>query len=67
MKAVKNIIEDYLKKHGFDGLYYPGECSCKIGDLQPCDSPCMACEPGYITSDPSGEYDYLIGAKKPKP
>ena len=64
--SVQKIIEDYLKQNGFGGLVYPDECACKIGDLQPCDSPCMYCEPGYIQHDPTGEFDFIITTVKPK-
>ncbi len=52
--TVKEIIEAYLKEHGYDGLYYPGECACKIGDLASCDNLNLECQPGYITTFPNG-------------
>lgn len=47
MKPVIDIINDYLGKHGYDGLYEPGECACEKGDLGPCCSSCLSCMPGY--------------------
>ena len=43
----KEIIKDYLKEHGFDGLFNrDGECGCE-GDA-PCDSGELPdCEPAY--------------------
>lgn len=64
--CVRKILTDYLKENGFDGLTYPGECGCEIGDLAPCDNLRLDCEPGYKIADPTGEYDYLITTKKSK-
>ncbi len=64
--CVKSILEDYLKERGMGGLVYPGECACKIGDLQPCDSGMVDCEPGYLKPDSTGEFDFIITTKKPK-
>lgn len=53
MKVIKNItvlgiIEEYLKKNGYDGLYSPDdECACGIGDLAPCTDIQGECMPGY--------------------
>jgi len=71
MKTVRKITEEYLKKHGYDGLIAPmGECACSIvegcGGLMPCDGYVSACEPGYQEYDPTGEYDFFITRKKPK-
>ena len=45
----KDIIIEWLKDHGFDGLCMPDEeweCGCQITDLAPCNSgPCL-CQPG---------------------
>jgi len=44
-------IDKTLKEKGYDGLYYPGECACKIGDLRPCGqtiSETLDCKPGYL-------------------
>lgn len=61
---VESIVEEYLKKNGFDGLFQPGECACKIGELGPCDHLCLDCEPGYITETPGGEFDWIIEREK---
>ena len=42
---VKEIIEQYLKTNGFDGLCID-ECGCGLGDLAPCDLP-LDCVPAY--------------------
>lgn len=45
--TVKEIVEDYLKKHGYDGLYQEDlECACLIEDLFPCET-VGDCLPGY--------------------
>jgi len=64
---VKDIIEDWLKTHECDGLYMPGECACKIGDLFPCDI-CMRdceCKPGVLKAagDEDGDFEWMIVEK----
>ena len=59
---VLEIIEEYLEVHGYDGLYEPGECACKSGDLAPCGNIGHSCQPGYLI-DKKGEYDFYIGPK----
>lgn len=45
--TLKEIVEQYLKAHGYDGLCHPdGECSCETGDLWPCDNPMDDCFAG---------------------
>ena len=63
---IQEIVETYLKEKGFDGLYNPGECACKIDDLFPCygDGSVLECMPGYISKDESNEFDFVIGPKK---
>ena len=49
--AVGDIIEDWLKSHGYGGLVNGYiRCGCKIGDLYPGGSDCLdinECYPGY--------------------
>ena len=68
--------EKWLKESGFDGLYYPGECACLVGDLAPCglsEEDTCDCLPGYKHKDPRPEYESdefwaISGSKKtPKP
>jgi len=35
--SIKQIVSDYLKKTGYDGLRHPDfECACCLEDLMPC-------------------------------
>jgi len=61
--TAKEIITDYLRQHGYDGLFNPGVCGCTIEDLGCCECDCMSCQPGYQHADPTGEYDYIISAE----
>jgi len=45
--TVADIVGDYLKKNGFDGLYCAGECACEADDLAPCDQLGLDCSPGF--------------------
>jgi len=64
----KEIIKDYLAKHGYDGLYLndPG-CSCGIEDLMPCGEFGDGCHPGYKHPCDCGEgCDFHVGPDKPE-
>lgn len=43
---VKEIVTEYLKVNGYDGLI-GDECGCKLDDLFPCCDFGKDCEPGY--------------------
>ena len=45
--TIRQIVEERLRKDGFDGLCCEG-CGCRVGVLMPCDDPVMECRPGYI-------------------
>ena len=48
MPRMINIVTDYLKTHGYDGVCHPeSECGCFLDDLVPCGDNCMDCKPGY--------------------
>lgn len=68
---VDSIIEDWLKTHGYDGLYHGEGCACKIGDIAPCGQPSGQCEAGYLlpcdgTCD-AGKCDFHIGQRPKAP
>jgi hypothetical protein len=44
---IKQIVEERLRKDGFDGLCCDG-CGCRLDDLMPCGEPGMDCRPGHI-------------------
>ena len=48
--TVKDILTDYLKKNGFDGLANT-DCGCKVDDLASCCHDCLDCEPAYNRPD----------------
>lgn len=51
--GIRKIVREYLKAHGYDGLYNY-ECGCAIDDLMPCDASTediWECEPGYARKD----------------
>lgn len=43
---IKDIVEGYLKKNKFDGLYNT-LCGCFLNDLMPCNSVSGNCKPGH--------------------
>ena len=57
--TVKEIIKQYLKANGYDGLCDPrNECGCLIGDLMSCtgyEGICDGCEPGYAGVNEDGD------------
>jgi hypothetical protein len=42
-----SILRDYLTTHGYDGLYWPGECACLVDDFAPCGDIPRECRPGW--------------------
>lgn len=71
MKALE-IINAYLKEHGYDGLYREDECACLVDDLGPCIGNFSEdCHAGYKSPcDPEecGEgHVFHIGEKKEVP
>ncbi len=43
---VKEIVSEYLKANGYDGLY-TDDCGCWLTDLFPCGENFEDCKPGY--------------------
>jgi len=65
--TVQNILYDWLKSHGYGGLFNEDcECGCELEDLAPCCETGLSCEAGY-RSEGDGEFDFRIGRGKPKP
>ena len=64
---VRQIVADYLRENGFDGLYnLVVDCACKLEDLAPCDCNLLDCKPGYLQPCPPdcGDHDWHMGDKK---
>lgn len=46
--SVMEIVADYLKNNGYDGLYNSdAECGCDLDELMPCEGSPDSCQPGY--------------------
>lgn len=55
---IRNIVEEYLKSRGFDGLYNTDvPCGCLLDDLAPCGEldNCLDCKPGRRRDFKKGE------------
>lgn len=69
-KSVREIVAEYLKANGFDGLFSDGgDCACELSDLMPCgrDWDCTSdCEAGYRVPCPPacGDHDWHMAEKK---
>ena len=67
--TVQEMIQSYLKEHGYDGLYCDG-CGCLVDDLFPCCGGEWAadCKAGYKTlgDDPEEESKqiWIVGPTK---
>ena len=63
---VLEILEAWLERNGFDGLYQPGVCACLGNDLAPCGQIQGDCKPGFKRPCNCGEVcEWHIGAEKP--
>ena len=65
-KNVFEIVKEYLRTHGYDGLYEEnGECACDLADLMPCASEGIPnCLPGYKVPCDCGDHAWHIGPTK---
>ncbi len=45
----KDILIEWLKEHGYDGLYDDDDCGCTLDNLMPCESCPDMCLPGHLT------------------
>ena len=62
-KTVFEIVENYLKASGFDGLYNGyADCACVVGDLSPCGEMSGDCQAGYKFPCNCGDHDFHIGS-----
>lgn len=68
---VTKIVYNFLKENGFDGLFAPERCSCKLDDLMPCCEYYEDCEAGFLiprdSEDFNPEFDFMIGPDKTQP
>lgn len=62
--TLKEIVREYLKEHGYDGLFSEADCACLADDLFPCDSPRDDCQPGHRLPCDCGDHDFHIGVKE---
>jgi hypothetical protein len=64
---VKQVVADWLRDNGYDGLYHESDCGCELSNLAPCESCCLECTPGHKIIDPNGSCgDFLIVPHKPE-
>jgi hypothetical protein len=65
---VLEIIAEYLKANGYDGLMNENDCACELDDLIPCGEDFSTCEPGYKIPCPKscGEHEFHITNFKPE-
>jgi hypothetical protein len=50
--SVKEIIEDWLKEHGYDGLLDGDcECGCSFDDFMPCGEVYQDCQEAHKHKD----------------
>jgi hypothetical protein len=81
-KTVLEIVRQYLKTNGYDGLYNEdGQCACLLDDLHPCGeyNDISECSPGYkyvcdgkncnvdVCEPERGQDNWHVGATKPRP
>lgn len=63
MKTVKDIVTEYLKSNGYDGLYND-DCGCPVDDLAPCCQLYDDCTAGYRHDTCECGCDDHIGPKE---
>jgi len=72
MTTVKEMVEEYLKKNCYDGLFNTsGKCACRLDNLIPCCDGIDECRAGYEVECPggdeceNGDCEFHIVAEKP--
>jgi len=64
--TVIEIVREYLKREGYDGLFNAeSECGCLFDNLAPCSFMCDECEAGYKHPCTCGDHDWHIEREKP--
>ena len=63
-KTLPEIVTEWLEATGFDGLTNGG-CSCRVGDLMPCNQPWKDCVAGYLVKDDGTGCGWHIQTKNP--
>lgn len=64
MATVLDIVREYLVTNGYDGLFSPGECACKLKHLAPCGQVQDDCRAGHLVTCDCGDHDFHIGPEK---
>lgn len=66
--TVADIVRDWLREHGYDGLYVEDDCACDLDDLAPCQNIQLECEAGYKHPCPTecdDDHEFHISDEKP--
>jgi len=59
---VRDIIKQYLRCHGFDGLVNTEvPCGCTLSDMCPCEGDGLECLPAYKHYDPRPGKEHMWG------
>jgi len=61
---LRKLLKDSLERNGFDGLFNPGVCACKLDDLCPCDEPSILCEGGVLQTGDDDHCENCEGTDK---
>lgn len=55
--TLKEIVADWLRTHGYTGLYHADTCcGCSLDDFMPCGEPGENCQPGFLGPDTEDGY-----------
>ena len=70
--TVKEILDEWLPEHGYDGLYNQNCCNgcrvgslCKVGDILNCSVNVRDCKPGYLHQAEKHFRGWYIDSTKP--
>jgi hypothetical protein len=62
MPTLLEIVTQYLKEHGYDGLYNTDdECGCSVDNLMSCDGMTIGCQAGWKGPCDCGDHDWHMG------
>lgn len=62
--TIPEIVEEWLKAHGYGGLTNDEDCGCALEDLAPCGGCMCSCFPAY-NHGPRDGVDFWMSREKP--
>lgn len=61
MKTIDELLPDWLRRAGYEGLCNDDDCACSLDDLRPCGECGCSCTPAHKVKAPqNSDADYWM-------